>query len=353
MRFIHIADVHLGASPDGGRAYSRYREQEIWDTFSKVIGICEEEKIDLLLIAGDLFHRQPLLRELKEVDFLFSKLSVTKVVFIVGNHDYIKENSFYKKFNWSSNVYPILSEQIQSVEIDALNTSVFGCSYHSAERTENELKKVPSIGVSKNNILLMHGGDEKHIPFRKNEVGSEEFDYIALGHIHQPQELVSNHMAYAGSLEPTDIGDIGKRGYIKGELDEMGVRIRFVGLAKREYKKITIDVTGWETMGKVKEELSCLREQLGAEHMYIVVLEGIKTSSLAINLDYLDDCGNIVKIIDNTRKHYDIDELRSGKEGILVSEFIKRFGMVESDSVEYKAMLEGVDSIMRIKRGYE
>ena len=71
MRFIHIADVHLGAEPDAGEAYSRQRPRELWDTLEHVINICEKEQTDLLLIAGDLFHRQPLMRELKELDYLF------------------------------------------------------------------------------------------------------------------------------------------------------------------------------------------------------------------------------------------------------------------------------------------
>lgn len=62
MRFIHIADVHLGASPDAGKKYSEKRKNEIWDSFRKVIEVCRREETDLLLIAGDLFHRQPLLQ---------------------------------------------------------------------------------------------------------------------------------------------------------------------------------------------------------------------------------------------------------------------------------------------------
>ncbi len=33
MKFIHIADLHLGAKPDAGNAYSQNREQELWDSF--------------------------------------------------------------------------------------------------------------------------------------------------------------------------------------------------------------------------------------------------------------------------------------------------------------------------------
>ena len=49
---------------------------------------------DLLLVAGDLFHRQPLLRELKEVDGLFASLDRTQVVLVAGNHDYMRRVLF-------------------------------------------------------------------------------------------------------------------------------------------------------------------------------------------------------------------------------------------------------------------
>ena len=90
MKFFHIADTHLGAIPDAGFAWSEERRSEIWESFRSVVAKADREEVDLLLIAGDLFHRQPLMRELKEVNYLFSTLKKTKVVFIIGNHDYLK-----------------------------------------------------------------------------------------------------------------------------------------------------------------------------------------------------------------------------------------------------------------------
>ena len=89
MRFIHTADLHLGVRPDAGPEYTKSRPEEIWDSLRDLIDRCEDEQVDLLLIAGDLFHRQPLLRELKELNAVFGELSHTKVVFTAGNHDYI------------------------------------------------------------------------------------------------------------------------------------------------------------------------------------------------------------------------------------------------------------------------
>ena len=74
MRFYHMADIHLGASPDPGYPWSRQRQEDIWNTWKRLIEKVRMEKADLLLIAGDLFHRQPLVRELKEVNYLFSTI---------------------------------------------------------------------------------------------------------------------------------------------------------------------------------------------------------------------------------------------------------------------------------------
>ena len=54
MKFIHIADVHLGAQPEAA-VYSQSRGRELWESFEKILGVCEDERTDLLLIAGDLF----------------------------------------------------------------------------------------------------------------------------------------------------------------------------------------------------------------------------------------------------------------------------------------------------------
>ena len=126
MRFIHTADLHLGARPDAGKNNSGNREREIWETFERLIGVCEKKQVDLLLIAGDMFHRQPLLRELKEVNYLFSKLTRTKVVMIAGNHDYMKWDSYYRTFQWNQNVYPLFGDRLQCAEFPELGTAIIG-----------------------------------------------------------------------------------------------------------------------------------------------------------------------------------------------------------------------------------
>lgn len=129
MRFIHLADVHLGAVPDRGCPWSSRREEEIWETFRRVIAGIRENPVDLLFIAGDLFHRQPLLRELKEVNYLFSTIPDTRVYLMAGNHDYIKVDSFYRDFQWEKNVTFFKNEQLTCVKDEKLDVYVYGLSY--------------------------------------------------------------------------------------------------------------------------------------------------------------------------------------------------------------------------------
>ena len=89
MKFIHIADVHWGARPEREQIFGRIREQEIKETFQRVIDHANKQQVDLLLIAGDLFDQPPTQQELREVDYLLSRLNHTRTVLIAGNHDHL------------------------------------------------------------------------------------------------------------------------------------------------------------------------------------------------------------------------------------------------------------------------
>ena len=59
MRFIHVADIHMGAVPDRGKSWSQKRSEEIEATFYGLLKEAGRQGIDLILIAGDIFHRPP------------------------------------------------------------------------------------------------------------------------------------------------------------------------------------------------------------------------------------------------------------------------------------------------------
>ncbi len=363
MRFIHIADVHIGARPDAGKAFTSNREREILDTFKRVLEQCEKERIDLLLISGGLFHRQPLLRELKEVDYLFSKLTITKVVFIVGMSDYLNENTYYNSFNWCENVYPIFTEQMSVVEIPFLQLAVYGCSYHTQEeQSEKFLEPIP-LANQKYHILIGYGGyvsqmkaDDVDQTTRSIEMLERlPYDYIGLGYQHKPEILVANRIAYAGSLEPIRPVDVGLHGYMLGELKEdtegkASVEITFVPFASRQYIQKIIEIDATMTNDELKEHLLGVREELGMNHMYQITLRGKRSPEVSFDIENLDEIGNIINLEDCTSPDYCLADLSEKNKDNLLGAYIKSFGNVEEGSIEFIALYEGVRAIEETKR---
>ena len=112
MKFIHTGDIHWGMCPDANKPWGKERAQAIKDTFRIIIEKTKEMDVDCLFISGDLFHRQPLMKDLKEVNYLFSTIPSVKIILIAGNHDRIRENSALLSFTWSPNVTFIMDEDL-------------------------------------------------------------------------------------------------------------------------------------------------------------------------------------------------------------------------------------------------
>ena len=346
MRFIHIADVHLGAQPDAGPLYSRQRPRELWETFEHVIHVCEEEQTDLLLIAGDLFHRQPLVRELKEVDYLFSELTHTKVVLIAGNHDYIRTDSNYLTFQWSKNVYPLLSDKPQYVDFPELRTAVYGMSYHSREIGRPLYDSLQAADREPFEILLAHGGDDRHIPIDRQKLERSGFDYVALGHIHKPQVMRKDQIVYSGALEPIDKNDTGRHGYVRGEITEKGARTQWVPCACREYIHFESAVGVEDTTGSVKKQIEKKINEYGNENIYKIVLVGKRNRDVFLDPERMKGEKNILEIIDRTSPAYDFERLYEENEDTILGRYIGRFRGCREGSVEYQALCEGVEALL-------
>ena len=349
MRFIHIADVHLGAEPDAGSAYSEERPGELWGTLERVLEICEQERTDLLLIAGDLFHRQPLLRELKEVNYLFSELTHTQVVLIAGNHDHIRKDSHYRTFQWAENVHPLFESRMSCVEFPEFQTCVYGLSYHSREIREPLYDRCSAGGVRRYEILLAHGGDEKHIPIDRKALGKSGFDYIALGHIHKSQVLEKDRIIYAGALEPIDQNDTGAHGFVSGKITDRGVRTRWIPFAQREYIHLQGRVDEEDTAGSVRKKICKLKNEYNNKNIFKITLAGVRGEDVDLDAGRMDDVGNILEVVDETRRKYDLERLKRENSGNLIGRFIGEFGEYEEGSLEEQALCEGLEALLNHK----
>lgn len=352
MKFIHIADVHWGMNPDNDKPWSRERAQAIKDSFSEVIRQAKKRDVDLLLIAGDLFHRQPLLRDLKELNYLFSTIPGIRIVIIAGNHDRIRSSSSLLSFTWCPNVTWIMEEEMTSLYLEALNTEIHGFSYHTTEITEARLNEVHAPASSHIHILLVHGGDAAHLPLDKKLLSESGFSYTALGHIHKPELSSDRLWAYPGSLEPLDKTETGQHGMVVGEISQTTrrvTRLEFVPLAKTQYIPLVVNVTPATTHAELTERVYEVIGQRGQEHIYRFRIRGRRDPDIEFDLETLESRLRIVEIIDESEPQYDFSQLFAEHPSDMIGFYIRALQREDMSVIEKKALYYGIDALLRTK----
>lgn len=347
MRFMHIADVHLGAAPDHGYPWAKARGKELWEGFRRCIADANEKKVDLLLIAGDLFDRRPEIKELNEVNYLFSTLEKTVVVLIAGNRDYLEPSSPYLTYQWNENVITIFSGQLERIRLPELKLEIYGMSYHHREISEPVMAGVCAKKDEYFKILLLHGGDASHIPLNKDELLDAGFDYVALGHLHNPQVYIRNLAVYAGAPEPVCAEDTGEHGYVLGEVQRKKVHISFVEMEGRRYLEKAVEVTESDNPYSLQEKISSVVARDGAQNMYRITLTGERDPGFVPQVREYLKCGRILSVTDQTVPAFHLDVLRKKYEGKLIGRFIESFGEGGPTGVtEEKALYYGLEALL-------
>lgn len=231
LRICHLADIHLGY-----RRYNRLtkngqnqREMDVNLAFREAISQIINLKPDLIIIAGDLFHHVRPTNSI--ITFCFREIrrlaqgSKAPVVIIAGNHEFPKRQD-------TGSALKILAE-IDGVHVADSKTEVFTfpginaavtCMPHPSLLEENK-GVVRADDRFKFNMLALHGqlSKEQISDFGGVEVDLKDFsqfewDYIALGHLHEAKDIAIN-ASYSGAIEHTSTNIWGEAGKEKGFLE--------------------------------------------------------------------------------------------------------------------------------------
>ena len=230
MRFLHLADLHLGKRVN---EFSMVEDQRY--VLQQVAAMAAEESADGLLIAGDIYDRQvPSVDAVRLFDDFLTKMSEcgVPVYLIGGNHDSIERVSFGARLMSGSGIHmateydgtvDVVTVKDEYGEIDiwllpyikpAIVRAVWGeeaqevVTYQDAVAfVLGKMKK----DAKKRNILLAHqfvaGGticdSEEHAIGGLDQVDVScfnGFDYVALGHLHGAQRVGADTVRYSGTL---------------------------------------------------------------------------------------------------------------------------------------------------------
>lgn len=254
MKFIHLGDLHLGKTL---RDFNLIEDQKFM--LDQILKIIEDESVDAVLIAGDVYDRaNPQENAVELLDDFISELARKniKAFIISGNHDSEERLNYGKRLFSDSGIY-ITSKfkgELEKVEcedehgtIDIYMLPFIKASQVRYYYPDEEIKSYEDavrvvlekagIDKSKRNIIVAHqfvtgdvgttgddrvsgdGGVNARGPADPIIAGSEgamvqnvglvekisnevfkDFDYVALGHLHSPQVIGREHIRYCGSM---------------------------------------------------------------------------------------------------------------------------------------------------------
>ncbi|MGL4696061.1 exonuclease SbcCD subunit D [Enterococcus larvae] len=227
MRFLHTADWHIGKKLHG---YNLLEDQ--LHAFNQIIQLAKKEAVDGIIIAGDLYDRSvPSVDAVEVFNQMIIELNLEEklpVFAISGNHDssirletggpWFKQSDFY--------LHTRLEQAFQPIEVG--DTQLFLLPYfepiaarlyfeNDEIRTIEKAMEFVTAEIKKNfksgmaHVLVSHffaAGSAKSDSETKLTVGGldtvpldllRDFDYIALGHLHNKDALISDQIRYSGS----------------------------------------------------------------------------------------------------------------------------------------------------------
>ena len=288
VRIVQMADTHLGYRARRGtinkwaiQNYSRPYEQELYDTFLKVMeDISRIKNLDFLVHCGDMFHHpflyssypppEPARRTFEEgmKNFFTNTNGQVPLIYIEGNHgifrgyEYTPFESHIKQEEYPNLYYfkerdlinAIKEKKALELNFPAKNTRFYLFPYFEfkgfeiyQQQYDNWIEKQrPPKNDGFVNIGLAHGSTGDNT--LHNKVSSDDlgYDYVALGHEHGLKGVTRNHF-YSGSLLPMNFKEAYERqGYLIIDIDRKAPKLTVEKvftdiLSRRDFEFVTID----------------------------------------------------------------------------------------------------------------
>ncbi|MFA4887689.1 MAG: DNA repair exonuclease [Candidatus Nanoarchaeia archaeon] len=193
-KIIHTSDIHLDTS------------KKTQQTFSQIVNSCIQNKVSILIIAGDFFDTS--FPEKKVISFVireFKKLEKNNIsIFLIpGNNDPNIPQSVWRKSKFPENVFFFNKAGIKRIrKIDIygfpyISDSVSPIKSHFSIKDYGKIK----IGITHGSFVAK--GNKIKSPITLKQINHSNLDYLAIGHFHNFSKIKSKVKAYyAGSPIP-------------------------------------------------------------------------------------------------------------------------------------------------------
>lgn len=338
IKILHLSDIHLGSGFSHGKINPQTGINTRLEDFVNCLKICIDraiaEPVDLVLFGGDAFPDAtpaPYVHEAFASQFRRLADANIPAILLVGNHDQHSQGNGGASLSiYRTLVVPgfIVGDTIATHRLDTQNGAVQVITLPWLNRStlltrpeteglalaevnemliqklqpvlEGEIRRLdPQLPT----VLLAHLmadratlGAEKFLAVGKgftipmSMLIREEFDYVALGHVHKHQNLNPSNdppVIYPGSIERVDFGEEKEdKGYIFLKIESGRVDWEFCTLPARSFLTIEIDVS------QAEDPLEALLEEIGKQDLtdkVVRLIYKLRSQQLdSINISALD-----------------------------------------------------------------
>lgn len=223
LRIIHTADIHLGARHDDLGVQAAAQRDRQFAAFRTTVDLALAEKVDLFLIAGDLFDSnvQPR-RSVEKVAAELKRLATARIrtVIIPGTHDVYDRTSIYRAYDLKAmsgstdrdDLVTVLTPELRKVDLPALDAVVYSHVFDTKRAPVSPLQGMDAeietggatwrIGMVHGSIAIPGKTDHDEVVITTDEIAGSRLDYLALGHWHSTQQGRAGAVAYAYAGAP-------------------------------------------------------------------------------------------------------------------------------------------------------
>jgi len=268
MKFIHAADIHLDSPLHGLERYEGAPVEEIRSAtrraFDNLIELAIDEEVAFVLLVGDLYdgdwkdyntglyfvERMGRLRE-----------AGIRVFIVAGNHD--AASQITKHLRLPDNVTMFSTRTPERVVLDDLNVAIVGQGFATRAVTDDLSQAYPPGDPQLLYIGLLHTcldgkpGHESYAPCTVDGLRSKGYQYWALGHVHQREEVSQDPwIVFPGNSQGRHIREEGPKGCTlvtvnSGEIVEVEHR----DLDVMRWVRCECDVSASETVEEIYEQV--------------------------------------------------------------------------------------------------
>jgi DNA repair exonuclease SbcCD nuclease subunit len=268
---VHTADIHL----DSPLQSLALQDEELFNVvgtatrlaFVSLINLCLREKVDALLIAGDLYDGGQ--TSMSTAIFLAQQLrrltdAGIEVYIVRGNHDAASIITRELKLDGRAKIFEATGSVVMAkCQTSQIPVAIHGVSFDNPHETENlvELFGEPVPGAI--NIGILHTnlsgrpGHDPYAPCKEEDLHTTGFDYWALGHIHKGFQIEGkSRIVIPGNLQGRDINESGPKSVALVTInDDRTIQVETRHTSIAQFEKVGVNLTGVSVWDEISERI--------------------------------------------------------------------------------------------------